>query len=213
MVLQRTKLCVIAFLILQLVAACVSAPTSPPTPPPSPTPGPVDLVMAFQDAVNRGAIDEAVALFHDDPAGLGINPPFDWLPNLALTDVRDVTEFQVGLGLKLALTGCQLEGNAVNCQMLLNSDCIKIIVPGGLPGTARIKFLDGKINLLTTTVPDGDAARKWGDTMFSDFKGWLYENRADELIKLNSPPAAGATWRQQGELSGKVCADWAAAKK
>ena len=212
MVLQRTKLVVIAFLILQLATACVAAPTSPPTPPPSPTPGPVDLVMAFQDAINRGAIDEAVALFHDDPAGLGIHVPFDWLMNMQLTEVRDIAEFEVGLGVKLEFTGCQLDGNAVNCQMLLNSDCIKPIVPGGLPGTARIKFLDGKINLLTPEVANGDAAKKWGDTMYGEVRYWL-TNHPDELIKLNSPPAAGATWRQQGELSGKVCADWAAANK
>ena len=209
MVLQRTTLVVIASLILQLATACVLAPASPPTPPPAPKPGPVDTVMAFQDAINRGAIDEAVALFHDAPAGLVIPVPF----SLRLTDVRDLTEFEVGLGLKLDLTGCQLEGDTVNCQMLLNNDCIKPIVPGGLPGTAKIKFLDGKINLLTTDTAAGDAKKKWSDIMCCKIGDWVGVNRADELIKLNSSAAAGTTWRQHGELSGKLCADYAAANK
>ena len=113
--------------------------------------------MAFQDAINRGAIDEAVALFHDAPAGLVIPVPF----SLRLTDVRDLTEFEVGLGLKLELTGCQLEGDAVNCQMLLNNDCIKPIVPGGLPGTAKIK-VSGRQDQSTD---DRGGSRRRGEEM------------------------------------------------
>jgi hypothetical protein len=214
MVLQRTKLGVIAFLVLQLATACVSASTSPPTPPPSPTPGPVDLVMAFQGAVNRGAIDEAVALFHNDPAGL-IIPELDeqMVGSIRVQKVRDIIEYGVGLGMKLELTGCQLDGDVVNCKMTLNHNCINGIIPGGLPGTAKFKFLDGKINLLLREAPVGDAEKKWYDTFWNDILPWASKNRSAESIKLNSSPAAGATWHQHGELAGKLCADWAAASK
>jgi hypothetical protein len=206
---QRTKLCVIAFLILQLASACVLAPTSPPTPPPSPTPDLVDLVMAFQDALNRGSIDEAAALFHDDSVGLIIQ---DVLPGPTLTSLRDNLEFAVAQGLKLALTGCKLEGNAVNCQMVLQDNvCIKTLVQGPLHATAIFRFLDGKINLVTSD-PDPTENKKYWDTG-SRFVEWSQLQRADEFTRANFPAATGTTPRQQAELFNKICADWAASHK
>ena len=143
---QGLNLSTIAFLVLLLASAC----TPVPTPAPTPTPGPVDLVMAFQDSLNRGAIDDAAAMFHDDKVGIAIQ----WVMPGNLMGGRDTLEYWAAMGLTLDLSGCNLEDNAVNCQMLARDEaCLKSVGldPAHYP-KARFKFLDGKINLLTADM-------------------------------------------------------------
>jgi len=131
---QGLNLSTIAFLVLLLASACTPVPTPAPTPtpvPPTPTPGPVDLVMAFQDSLNRGAIDDAAAMFHDDKVGIHI--PGIMPGNIGISQLlgdRDTLEYWAAMGLTLDLSGCNLEDNEVNCQMLARDEACSHRLPG-----------------------------------------------------------------------------------
>jgi hypothetical protein len=208
MKLQILKLCGIAFVVVLLAGACMPASTPAPTPvPPTPTPGPVDRVMAFQGAFNSGAVDETATMFVDDKVGI-------ILGSLGLffspTGVRNILDYATATGLQLELSDCKPEGEAVNCSVLLRDDaCLKSFGLDPAHGTARIKFLGDKINLLTITMAQEDAT-KYDD--FSVFH-WGKSERPDLVEKLDKSPGADVTAKQQGEMLAQLCKDWAAAKK
>lgn len=172
-------------------------------------PGPVDVIMAFQDALNRGAVDDAAALFHDDKVGIILLPL--WLP--MGVRVRDVLDYSAGIGLTLELSGCKVEENSVNCQMLARDNaCLTSIGidPAHYP-TARFKFLEGKIDLVTADIAPDEAIR-W-DAAEIQMENWLRLHFPDEIERLESPASTGTTPRQQGEPESKLCKAWAAANK
>jgi hypothetical protein len=214
---QGLNLSTIAFLVLLLASACTPVPTPAPTPtpvPPTPTPGPVDLVMAFQDSLNRGAIDDAAAMFHDDKVGIHI--PGIMPGNIGISQLlggRDTLEYWAAMGLTLDLSGCNLEDNEVNCQMLARDEaCLKSVGldPAHYP-KARFKFLDGKINLLTA---DMDLEEAWQlDSAWGHLENWGRLHLPDAKEKLDSPASTGTTPRQRGELMSKLRKEWAAANK
>jgi hypothetical protein len=207
---QSLKLFSIALVVLLLAGACAPAPTPAATPtpvPPAPTPGPVDRVMAFQEAFNKGAVDESAAMFVDDKVGI-------ILGSLGLfyspTGVRNILDYAAATGLQLEFSDCKPEGEAVNCRLLSRDDaCLKSFGLDPAHGTARIKFLGDKINLLTTTMAQEDAT-KYDD--FSVFH-WGKSERPDLVEKLDKSPGTDVTAKQQGEMLAQLCKDWAAAKK
>jgi hypothetical protein len=210
---QNLKFSGIALVVLLLAGACAPAPTPAPTPtpvPPTPTPGPVNRVMAFQEAFNKGAVDETAAMFADDKVGVVlVSLGLEYHP----TGVRNNLEYAAGTGLKLEFSDCKPEGDAVNCTLLLRDDaCLKSSGLDPAQGTARIKFLADKINLLTTTLASEDDA-EYGKCIECQYSIWGMSNRPAVVEKLNKSPGADITARQQGELLAQLCKDWAAAKK
>jgi hypothetical protein len=174
----------------------------------TPTPGPVDRVMAFQDAFNKPALDEAAALFLDDQVGV-------ILQGLLLSSslgVRDTLDYATATGLQLEFSDCVPDGEAVNCQLHVRDDsCLKSFGPDPVHDTARIKFQDGRIVLLTTEMAT-EEAKKWFDAQWQ-LDDWIRQVQADAAEKLNQLPSPGNTAKQQGEMLAQLCKDWAAAKK
>jgi hypothetical protein len=127
--------------------------------------------------------------------------------------VRDTLDYLAGMGLTLELSGCKVEENSVNCQMLARDNaCLKSfgIDPAHYP-TARFKFLEGKINLATADIAL-DEARRW-HAAWTEMADWVSWHFPDEIERLQSPASTGTTPRQHGELLSKVCNAWAAAKR
>jgi hypothetical protein len=203
---SRLHLVGVFAVLLVLMVGCAPVPAPTPTPvPPTPTPGPVDRVMAFQTAFNKGAVDETAAMFVDDSAGIV-------LASLGLSmtprGVRNNLEYAAGTGLKLEFSDCTPEGDAVNCTLDLRDDaCLKSSGLDPAHGTARIKFLVDKINLLTTTLAKEDD----GKCNECQYSMWGRSERPDVVAKLDRSPGADITARQQGALLAQLCKDWAAA--
>jgi hypothetical protein len=164
--------------------------------------------MAFQNAFNKPAADEAAALFLDDKVGI-------ILQGLLLSGslgVRDTLDYATATGLKLEFSDCKPEGEAVNCQLLLRDDgCLERSGLDPAHGTARIKFLGDKINLLTTSMAEEDGSI-FGNAGFLYYH-WGQMARPDLIEKLSISPGADITAGQQGELLAQLCKDWAAADK
>jgi hypothetical protein len=209
---QYLKLCGISFVVLLLAGACTPVPTPAQTPtpvPPAPAPGPVDRVMAFQGAFNSGAVDQTAAMFVDDSVGiilsslgLAFNP----------SGVRNILDYATAAGLQLEFSDCKPEGEVVNCSVLLRDEaCLKSAGLNPAHGTAKIKFLGDKINLLTTTTAKEDDT-KLVAASFPAFGCGQCERRY-LVEKLGQSAGADLTARQQGEAFKQLCNDWAAAKK
>jgi hypothetical protein len=205
---QYVKLCGIAFVVLVMAVACAPAPTPTPVPP-TPTPGPVDRVMAFQGAFNSGAVDKTAAMFVDDSVGIVLS---SLGAAFSPSGVRNILDFATAAGLKLEFSDCKSDGEAVNCGVLLRDDaCLQSAGLNPAHGTARIKFLGDKINLLTTTTAKEDDT-KLVAASFPAFGCGRCESRY-MVEKLGTSAGADLTAKQQGEALKQLCKDWVAAKK
>lgn len=230
---HRSKLLIVTVTFLLIAAGCAAPtppPTATPVPPaatpipptatpdpPTPTPAPptatplppapavdaVAPVKAWVEAINRGDVDAALALFTDRVRYLFV---FDATGKEQLHGVFD---WMVGIESKFVIDNCQQTKNdQAVCTFTHSSGCTAAYgATDGLAmkGTYSLAE-DGKIRLVMgkTEGAEWDSVSKWTDKVLS----WQQANRAEEAAKADySLGKAG------GAVQIKLCKEYAESLK
>ena len=183
---QWSKLFVVTAAFLLIAGACVPAATPPPTPtpvPPTPTPDPAAPVQAWADAINRGDVDAALALFTDD---VQYHFVFD---ATGKEHVRGVFDWLVGIEAKYTISDCQQpQSDRVACAFTVSDSCI---AQYGAVESLALKGVyvfgeDGKIKQVigATEGAEWDSYWKYVDAGLA----WQKANRVEEASKIESSP-------------------------
>ena len=202
---QGSKLLVVTVAFLLIAGACAPAATPPPTPtpvPPTATPVPptatpipppppalegMDVVQAWVDAINRGDVDAALALFTDKPSYFG---PGGYTAS-GMAQVAAAFNYMVSIETQYQITECQPESDRVVCTETMSDGCYT--VAGLKSEPVKMTFSleqDGKIRQVTGyTTLGGDPAN---DQFWLGWQSWAKANRAEELTKLANGDKDGA---------------------
>jgi ketosteroid isomerase-like protein len=202
-------LTVFACICLLFAAGCVPAATPappPPTPLPPPTPVPPtpapDLtapVKAWVEAINKGDMDAALALFTDDATQVGM------FTAAGREQLRGVFDYLVGQGAQFGAPICQPRSDGVTCSFTVFNDCFAASgATDPLPMTGQYVIQpDGKISQARMDAQGNKAWVDWGD-WYANFKAWA---SAEDWAKSVAHTKAG------GATAIKLCQDYAESLK
>ena len=182
----------------------------------TPTPAPVSdmekLARNFVDAFNQGDVDAALAFFVDEQ-------PTYFYRGFSAHDkeaLRDAFEYGSGVGNKIELVDCKLEGQALGCAVLERDDyCLKAqcgLDVWHVPMTIKAK--GDKIELMSFMSDSAtEEDQKACDEVYPKFETWAEANRPDEWKKWKAPVAYDLKGRPLGELFSVVCKAYLEATK
>jgi len=191
----------IAFIFL--TAGCSSAAK----PQPTPTPDLVGQVKAFEDAFNRHDVDGATAMFADNAWYLGSYPT---------QQIHDNFVYSAAMNTESHFSDCVQAQDTVARKSAINSDeCTKLAGLQGVPDKDVVfTFQNGKISRVNSANV-GSVEYDKMDGFYGAIIQWAVDN--DKTAELDKTGPAGSRFtilsREAGEITVKLCQDYAATKK
>ena len=155
---------------------------------------PLNIVAALQDAANRHAIDEVMALFADDAEFELVG-----LTRLAgKSEIRSIFEYDAGVDGNIQFINCTSTGDAATCQLAETNDRLRLAgLDGLLYPTCELSFKRGLIRSWRA-VPDPGPTRIMME--FWDAVGrWIKEHHPAEYAKMFTGQGRFIRNRENGE--------------
>jgi hypothetical protein len=152
---------------------------------------PTAVVAAWQNAINDGDLDAALALM---------------TPSAEIVDwgsTRNTLDWWIDIATNDSTPNCQPQASGLVCTFKHGDDCIAAFgAPEGLPVRYSFTFQDDKIDrVVVQTVGDQWADYgEWSDKELA----WAGANRAEELTKIDFD-----TLSQGGDSAIKLCREYA----
>lgn len=183
-----------------------SAPASTAATPAASQPAPIALVNAFIAAMNRCALDDALAMFTDDSVyAVAVQT------STGKSQVRTYLEYMDAIRMRVTQTDCKMEGEQAVCMQWRQDDSM---VAYGFTGV-RLKFVysfkDGKIQQ-AIGAPEGPEWPAYS-AMSKDATAWMAANRADEWKKVSDEKGALIRNGQTGPIIMKLAREYAKTKQ
>jgi limonene-1,2-epoxide hydrolase len=152
------------------------------------------LVSALEDAANRHAIDEVMAMLTDDVAF-----ELEGMARLVgKQEVRSVFEYDAGIHGEIHLINCTAEGNGVSCQLVESNDRLReagldtLLYPSCL-----LSFTNQRIRAWRA-VPDPEAARTF-ERFWVEVRLWIADNCPADYARIFSSDGRFIRNRSNGE--------------
>ena len=195
--------------------AATPAPPAP-TPPvlPSPVPELMDIVKAYEAAVNRDDASGILALFPEQ----FVNGWQDFYQAQSLSNQKQLADFYAylaGMHDGMTLTECgQSRENQVRCGVTVWDDCFKAAGVPAIKASVGFTFLDKKIKILGWQIAESSQADVvkywswstnaglWARQERPDLRAKMYDSHGDYILTGE----AGAAWSQ-------ACKEYAATLK
>ncbi|MGD8967604.1 MAG: nuclear transport factor 2 family protein [Anaerolineae bacterium] len=162
----------------------------------------VSLVQALQDAMSRGDLDAAMAMYADDAE-------FEFVGMGSLVGqekIRGYKEYITALNTELQYSDCTAEGNSVTCKLTKNDDMLRKVTAGPVSHSMAFTFEGGLIQKQAVTTPPA-SAQVLGQTSGA-FLGWVKENQPEAMVKLFTPEGQFVYSGENGALVASLIPQW-----
>lgn len=115
----------------------------------------LDIVKAFQDAANRHAIDDVMAMFTEDAEFelKGMTQLF------GKSEIRSIFEYDTGVSGKIQLINCTETADAVSCQLVETNDRLRLAGLDSLLYPSCVLSFEKKLIRSWRVVPDPEVTR------------------------------------------------------
>jgi hypothetical protein len=162
----------------------------------------VGLVQALQDAMSRGNLDAAMALYADDAefefVGMG--------SLVGQVQIRGYKEYIAALNTDLQYSDCTAEGNTVTCKLTKNDDMLRKVTAGPVSHSMAFKFEGSLIKKQAVTTPPA-SAKVLGQTSGA-FLGWVKESHPEAMAKLFTSEGQFVYNGENGALVASLVKEW-----
>jgi ketosteroid isomerase-like protein len=162
----------------------------------------VGLVQALEDAMSRGDLDGAMAMYADDAE-------FEFVGMGSLVgqeQIRGYKEYIAALNTDLQYSDCTAEGNTVTCKLTKNDDMLRKVAAGPVSHSMAFTFADGLIKKQAVTTPPA-SAQILGQTSGA-FLGWVKENQPGAMAKLFTAEGQFVYSGDNGALVASLIPEW-----
>ena len=148
---------------------------------------------AFQNAANRHAIDEVMAMFADDAEFELVG-----LTRLAgKKEIRSIFEYDEGVNGRIELINCTLQGDMVTCQLVESNDRLRIAGFDRMHyPSCVLSFADGLIRAWRAT-PDPESTRSFNQ-FWGAVQAWIAEHHAADYACMVTPQGHFIRDRENG---------------
>lgn len=189
-------------------------PTATPVPS-APTEGLMDVVTAYETAVNSGDVSGVTSLFAN---------VFMYTDSTCCTtlvnqqDLANRNAYDAAMQSRLKLSDCRSsQADQITCDALTWDDCVTASGFDSLPKSAKFTIKDMKIAQMYLDVPDSDAAVDRWDKFWMEwdmpFRLWVRQERKDERAKIVDSHGDDIASAEAGAIWAKLCHEYAALKK
>jgi len=188
------------------------APPAPTQPPALPTPVPelMDVVKAYEAAVNRDDASGISALFPEQ----FVNGWQDFYQNQSLSNQKQLADFYAFTAAMhdgMALTECgQSQENQVRCGATVWDDCFKAAGVPALKASLGFTIIDKKIKILSWQLAESsqaDISKLF--SLLTDAALWARQERPALRAKMGDSIITG----EAGAALSQICQDYAATLK
>jgi hypothetical protein len=163
----------------------------------------LSAVKALQDAANRHATDEVMAIFADDAEF-----ELEGLVRLVgKKEIRSIFEYDAGVNSKIELINCNVTADTVNCQLVETNDRLR------LAGVDRLVYhscvLSFKNSLIRSwrAAPDPEAVRAVGQ--FWNAAGqWIARHFPTDYSRLFTREGRFVRSRENGERAVQLAKEY-----
>jgi hypothetical protein len=162
----------------------------------------VSLVQALQDAMSRGDLDAAMAMYAEDAE-------FEFVGMGSLVgqeQIRGYKAYIAALNTDLQYSDCTAEGNSVTCKLTKNDDMLRKVAAGPVSHSMAFTFEGGLIQKQAVTTPPA-SAQVLGQTSGA-FLGWVKENHPEAMAKLFTPEGQFVYSGENGALVASLIPEW-----
>jgi hypothetical protein len=162
----------------------------------------VSLVEDLQEAMSRGDLDAAMALYTEDAV-------FEFVGMGSLTgqeQIRGYKEYIAALNTDLQYSDCTQEGNTVTCDLTKNDDMLRKLGAGPVSHSMSFTFEGGLVQKQAVTTPP-ESAQVLGQTSGA-FLGWVKENHPEAMAKLFTPEGQFVYSGENGDLVAGLIVEW-----
>lgn len=177
----------LAFALVLCVLVACAAPAATPLPPAQPPASalppaaqdPIVLANAFVAAMNRGALDEALAMFTDDAEyAVAVQA------SKGKEQIRTFFEYMDGIRMRVVQSDCKLDGEGVICSQRRQDDSMAAYGFNDVRFKFAYSFKDGKIHRAIGT-PDGPEWPAYS-AVSKEAMAWMAANRAEEWKRISN---------------------------
>jgi hypothetical protein len=159
----------------------------------------LSIVAALQDAANRHAVDEVMAMFADDAV-------FELTGLTRLVgknEIRSIFEYDAGVDGNIQFVDCTSTGDTVTCRLLETNERIRLAgLDSLLYPACRLSFDNGLIRLWSA-VPDPESTRAimefWGAV-----GEWIKEHYPAEYTRMFTREGRFIRSRENGERAVRL---------
>ena len=161
------------------------------------------LVEAFQNAANRHAIDEVMAMFADDAEF-----ELEGLARLVgKKDIRSIFEYDEGVKGEIQLINCTTKTDTVSCQLVERNDRLRAAGLDKMLYPVCVLSFTNKLIRSWRAVPDPESARA-----FAQFWGavrlWIAKNHPDDYARMFTPEGLFIRGRDNGERAVQLAREY-----
>jgi len=209
-------------LMLSILAACTAPPAAPAAPPPAPTATPVpptpaselmDVVKAYEAAVNRDDASGIPALFPEQFN----NDWMKWYRSI-MTNQKELANsyaFEAAMHDGTKFEDCRPSLDKwVTCSVTYWDDCWKA---AGVPAVklfVDFTIIDKKIKTLSTRPSESTPADYMKfDQRMTDLAQWIRQERQDQRAKLYDDQDGYILSAESGAIWSQLCQEYAATLK
>jgi hypothetical protein len=162
----------------------------------------VSLVQALEDAMSRGDLDTAMAMYAEDAE-------FEFVGMSSLVgqeQIRGYKAYIAALNTDLQYSDCTAEGNTVTCKLTKNDDMLRKVAAGPVSHSMAFTFEGGLIQKQAVTTPPA-SAQVLGQTSGA-FLGWVKENHPEVMAQLFTPEGQFVYSGENGALVASLIPEW-----
>jgi len=154
----------------------------------------LSVVAAFQDAANRHAIDEVMAMFADDAAF-----ELEGLTRLVgKKEIRSIFEYDAGVKGEIQLINCTATADTVSCQLLETNDRLRVAGLDKLLYPSCVLSFEKDLIRSWRAVPDPGPARAF-DQFWSAVRLWIAEHHPTDYARMFTREGRFMRSRENGE--------------
>lgn len=163
----------------------------------------LSLVEAFEDAANRHAIDEIMAMFSDDAelelVGLA--------RLVGKKEIRPMFEYDAGVKGEIHLINCTASADTVSCQLVERNDRLRVAGLDKLLYPSCVLSFTNKLIRSWRAVPDPEPARAF-DQFWGAVRLWIAENYPADYARIFTPEGRFIRNRDNGERAVQLAREY-----
>ena len=154
----------------------------------------LSVVEAFQDAANRHAIDEIMAMFADDAEF-----ELEGLARLVgKKEIRTIFEYDAGVKGEIQLINCTAKTDTVSCQLVERNDRLRAAGLDRLLYPSCVLSFTNKLIRSWRAVPDPEPARAF-DQFWGAVRLWISEHYPADYARIFTREGRFIRNRDNGE--------------
>jgi len=161
------------------------------------------MVETFEDAANRHAIDEIMAMFSDDAE-------FELVGFTRLVgkkEIRAIFEYDAGVNGEIHLINCTTKKGTISCQLIERNDRLRAAGIKKLLYPSCVFSFANNLIRLWRAVPDPEPARAL-DQFWVAVRLWIAEHYPADYARIFTPEGRFIRNRDNGERAVQLAREY-----